>query len=103
MQSIGRSMDWTLEDNMVDGLFFCATLTGRKEAIPYLDKQEWKRPTSVRRRLSQTQALLVKVISGGWVPVSGMKMWCLVGLSATPHSIDDLPSVPHVSCCCQIN
>jgi len=21
-------MDWTLEDNMVDGLFFCATLTG---------------------------------------------------------------------------
>ena len=30
MQSIGRSMDWTLEDNMVDGLFFCATLTGRR-------------------------------------------------------------------------
>jgi len=23
-------MDWTLEDNMVDGLFFCATLTGHK-------------------------------------------------------------------------
>ena len=23
-------MEWTLEDNMVDGLFFCATLTGRK-------------------------------------------------------------------------
>ena len=22
-------MDWTLEDNTVDGLFFCATLTGR--------------------------------------------------------------------------
>ena len=29
-QSMGRSMDWTLEDNMVDGLFFCATLTGRR-------------------------------------------------------------------------
>jgi len=27
--SIGRSMDWTLEDNMVGSLFFCATLTGR--------------------------------------------------------------------------
>jgi len=26
MQSMGRSMDWTLEDDMVDGLF-CATLT----------------------------------------------------------------------------
>jgi len=23
-------MDWTLEDNMVDNLFFCATLTGRR-------------------------------------------------------------------------
>ena len=30
MQYMGRSMDWTLEDNMVDGLFFCATLTGRR-------------------------------------------------------------------------
>jgi len=28
MQSMGRSMDWTLED-MVDGLF-CATLIGRR-------------------------------------------------------------------------
>jgi len=27
MQSMGRSMDWTLKDNMVD-VFFCATLTG---------------------------------------------------------------------------
>jgi len=23
-------MDWTVEDNMVDGLFFCATSTGRR-------------------------------------------------------------------------
>jgi len=30
MQSMGRSTDWTLEDNIVDGLFFCATLTGRR-------------------------------------------------------------------------
>jgi len=28
MESIGKSMDWTLEDNMADGLFFCTTLTG---------------------------------------------------------------------------
>ena len=28
VQSVGRSMDWTLEDDMVGGLFFCATLTG---------------------------------------------------------------------------
>jgi len=30
MQSIGRSMDWTSEDNMVDGLFFCSKFTGRR-------------------------------------------------------------------------
>jgi len=30
VQSMRRSMDWTLEDNMVDGLFFCATLSGRR-------------------------------------------------------------------------
>ena len=30
VQSMGRSMGWTLEDNMVDGLFFCATLTDRR-------------------------------------------------------------------------
>jgi len=27
---MARSMDWTLDDNMVDGLFFCATLTDRR-------------------------------------------------------------------------
>ena len=30
VQTMGRSMDWTLEDNIADGLFFCATLTGRR-------------------------------------------------------------------------
>ena len=29
-QSVMRSMDWTWVDNTVDGLFFCATLTGRR-------------------------------------------------------------------------
>jgi len=28
MQSMRRSIDWTLEDNMVDGLFFWAALAG---------------------------------------------------------------------------
>ena len=27
VKSMGRSMDWTLEDNMVNSLFFSATLT----------------------------------------------------------------------------
>jgi len=30
VHSVVRSMDWRLEDNMVDGLVFCATLTGRR-------------------------------------------------------------------------
>jgi len=29
-------MDWTLEYNMVDGLFSCATVTGQKGHIPSL-------------------------------------------------------------------
>jgi len=30
VQSIGKLMDWTFDDNMIDGLFFCATFTGRR-------------------------------------------------------------------------
>jgi len=30
VQSMGRSMDWILEDNMVNGLIFFATLTSRR-------------------------------------------------------------------------
>ena len=38
VQSMGRSMDWTLEDNMVDGLFFCTTLTSRRGGhIPFVE------------------------------------------------------------------
>ena len=48
------------------------------EAIPHLYRQERKRPTTVRRRLSWTQVVLGRVTLGGWVPVSGMKS--LVGL-----------------------
>ena len=53
-----------------------------KEAIPYLYEQEKKHPTPMRRRLSRTQALLRRVVPGGWVLLSGMKMRSLVGLAA---------------------
>jgi len=37
MQSMGRTMDWTLEDNMADSLFFCATLTdSRGGHVPFV-------------------------------------------------------------------
>ena len=53
-----------------------------EKAIPNLYRQERKRPTPVRRRLSRTQALLWRVATVGYLPVSGMKMRGLVGLSA---------------------
>ena len=62
-----RSMNWTLEDNMVDGLFFCATLTGRRRGHTHLYKQERNRPTPVRRWLSRTQAVLGRVVPGVWL------------------------------------
>ena len=81
MQSMMRSMDWTLEDNMVDGSFFCPHSQAAEEAIPHLYKQESKRPTPVRRWLSRTPAVLGRAILGGWVPMSGMKVRGLVVLS----------------------
>jgi len=39
MQSMRRPVDWSLEDNMVDGLFFCATLTA--EAVAILELKKW--------------------------------------------------------------
>ena len=44
------------------------------EDILHLYKQERKRPTPVRRRLSRTHTFLGRAIPGGWVPVSGMKV-----------------------------
>jgi len=76
-----RSVDWTLEDNMVNGFFFCATLTGRSGGhTPFVKGAET--PTPVWRRLSWTQVLLWRVIPGEWVPVWRMKMQSLVGLSS---------------------
>jgi len=41
-------MDWTKENDMVDGLFFCATLTGRRGGHTPFVQAERKRPTPVR-------------------------------------------------------
>jgi len=63
-----RSMDWTLEENMVDGLFFCVTLTELQAAegpVPNLCKEERKCPTPVRWRLSRTDAVLGRAIQEG--------------------------------------
>jgi len=58
-------MDWTLEDNTVDDLFFCATLTGRRGGYPPFAQAGAETSDMVRRRLSRTQALLGRVIPQG--------------------------------------
>jgi len=75
-------MDWTLEDNMVDGLFFCATLTGRRgDHTPFV--QTWaETPDTSADAVKSDPGSSWKGHSGGWVPVSGMKMRSLVGFSA---------------------
>ena len=51
-----------------------------EKAIPHLYKQERMLLTPVRRRFSRTQAPLGRVIPGGWVLVSGMKVILLRSL-----------------------
>jgi len=80
VQSVGRSMDWTVEDNMVGCLFFCATLTGRRGGNTPFVQAGAESPTPVRRRLSRIQVLLERVIPRRWVPMSGMKVRSLVRL-----------------------
>jgi len=57
VQSMGRLMDWTWEDIMVNGLICCATLTSHRRGHTYLYKQQHKRPKPVRRRLSRIHAV----------------------------------------------
>jgi len=65
MQSMRRSMDWTLEDNMVDSCSSAPHSQGAEEVILHLYRQERKRSALVWRRLSRTQALLWRAILGG--------------------------------------
>jgi len=68
MQSMGRSMDWTLEDTW-STVCSSAPHSQAAEDILHLYKQEWKRPTPVRRRLSRTYPVLGRAILWGWVLV----------------------------------
>ena len=100
MQSMRRSMDWTLKNNMVDGLFFCATLTDRKGGhTPFVQTGAETPDTGAEAVKSDPRW----VTPEGWVPVSGMKVWSFVGCPTTPHSVDNPPTASHVCCCFQMN
>jgi len=74
-------MDWTLEDNMVDGLFFCATLTGRRGGhTPFVQAGAETSDTGAEA-VNPDPSSSWEGHSWGWVPVSVMKMRSLVGLS----------------------
>ena len=104
MQFMGRSMDLTVEDNMVDGLFFCVTLKShRRGHTPFVQ---------AGAETSDTGAEAVKPDPGSsWEGHSGVggcrclgwKCGALWGRPPTPHSIDDPPTAPHLCCCCQMN
>ena len=92
----GGSMDWTLKDKVVDGLFFCATLTGRSGShTPFL--QIWAATPD-----AGTEAVTSDPGSSweGRCRCRGWKCGVLWGWQPTPHCIGDPPIAPHVCCYC---
>ena len=77
-----RSRDWTMEDEMVDGLFFCATLTGRRGGHTPFVQAGAETPFTGAEAVKPDPGSFWEGHSRGWVLVSGMKMRSLVGLSA---------------------
>jgi len=98
MQSMRRSMEWRTTWATV-----CSSAPHSQvaeEAIPHFYKQKRKRPTPVRRRLSRTQALLVRDIPG-WVG-AGVGDENAESCGAV-RPLSDPPIALHVCCCCQMN
>jgi len=68
---------------MVDGLFFCATLTGRRGGrTPFVQAGAETSDTGVEAVKPDPGSSWEGHCGGGWVPVSGIKVRSLVGLSA---------------------
>ena len=84
VQSMGRSMDCTLEDSMVNGLFFCPTLTGHRGGhTPFVQAGAVTSNTSAEG-VKPDEGFSWEGHSGGWVLVSGMKVRSLVPLVIRP-------------------
>ena len=78
VQSMRGSMDWTLQDNMVDGLFFCATLTGRRGGHTPFVQAGAETPDTSAEAAKPDPSCSFRGEGAG----VGMKMRSLVGLSA---------------------
>jgi len=102
VQSMWRSMDWTLEENMVDGLFLCTTLTGRRGGhTPFVQAGVETSDTGVEAVKSNPYCSWKDHSPriGASVPDENTESRGVV----QPRRIRDPPNVAHVCCCCQIN
>ena len=82
-QSTGRSVDWTLNDNMVDDLLFCATLPARRGGHTPIVQAGAETPDTGAEAVKLDPRCSRKghFIPEGWVPVSQKQLQSLVGLS----------------------
>jgi len=75
--------------------------------VPHWYKQERKLPTPLQRRLSRTHAVLGRTFTGGWVPMSKMKVPNFLqlrhmGLFVLRISADDFIYHKHYSFLCKL-
>jgi len=101
MRSMGRSMNWTLEDNMVYGLVFCATLAGRRWRHTPFVQTEAETPNTSEQVVKLVPGFVWEVLSpGNGCRCQDLKWGVLWGCPPTPHAIGDPPNPLHVCCCC---
>jgi len=79
MQSVERSIYWTLEGVMVDGLFFCATLTGSRGGHTPFVQARAERSNTGAEAVKPDPGSSWEGHSGGYIPVSGIKVRSFVG------------------------
>ena len=95
-------MDWTVVDDMVDGLF-CATLTGRRGGhTPFVQAGVETSDTGAEA-VEPDPGSSWEGLSGGMYLCLELKCAVLWGCPPTLCSIDDPPTAPQVCCCCQKN
>ena len=90
MQSMGRLMDWTLEDNRVDGLFFCATLTGQSGGLTPFVQAGVETPATSMEAVKPDPGSFGEGHWGGWC-------WCR-GWKCEPCGVVRLLRIPLVIC-----
>ena len=88
---------------MVDGLFFYATLKGRRGGHnPFVQAGVETSDTSAEA-VNPYPGSSWDGHSGDGSRCRGWKCGVLWGCLPTPHSTVDPPSAPHVCCCCHLN